>query len=233
MREELPCTLRTMAIGNNGDLESDAGGDYPPVVSLTRLFLSMPAGILGVGADGRILAANPAANRLLGYGRNGLLGSDIALCVPLLGPVRDGLRGIPFRSTLECTMWRRNGARMRAQLCCTVLGEGADAGLGVWFTESRAWPAPEARDAGEESEAAQWSEVRELCWAARVLADGMLGSAGRAELDDTLALSATLEALQRAIGPAACENAAPARRRFAVIPGGNARERAPARRSTR
>jgi PAS domain S-box-containing protein len=101
-----------------------------------RLLLdAVGEGILGIGADGRITFANPAAARTLGWSVEEMLGADAHALVhgkrpdgtelpadacPILAAMRE--RG-PRRHADE-TLWRRDGTSFPAEIVSTPLEDG-------------------------------------------------------------------------------------------------------------
>ncbi|MBI3695843.1 MAG: PAS domain S-box protein [Acidobacteria bacterium] len=84
---------------------------------LRTLIESSPAAILTVDTEGKVLQANEAAHRLLGYEPERLPGEPIGPMLPVLTtvPRAPGTERL-FRSTVECTGRRRSGEVFLAQV---------------------------------------------------------------------------------------------------------------------
>ena len=84
---------------------------------LRALVESSPAAILTLDSDGKVLLANEAANRILGFADGQLAGKSVEPYLPVLTAVpriRPGKRF--FRSTIECTGRKQSGDIFLAQV---------------------------------------------------------------------------------------------------------------------
>ena len=75
-----------------------------------RLFDNSPAAIITTDAEGRVIMANPAANRLLGCDGFSIVGAGIGRIVAALGAaLRIDREHTVFQNLTGCTGWRPNG----------------------------------------------------------------------------------------------------------------------------
>src|ERR1051326_7934184 len=95
---------------------------------LKVLIESSPAAILTMDANGRVLMANEAAHRLLGFEPDTLANWSIKTLVPALGSVPHGEQSSPsFRTAMRCSGRRRDGEAFLAE---------------VWFSSYQTKPGP-------------------------------------------------------------------------------------------
>ena len=170
---------------------------------LRILIETSPAAILTVGSDGRVLLANQAAHRLLGYGELPLTGQPVGKHLPVLATVaRPDRPPTELRTTIEDRGRRLNGDLFLAN---------------IWFSTYTTAVGPRLAaivlDASEDLRERQRSgmqwlqvssrtlvsavshEVRNLCWAITVLYSKMGRLAAFADSEDFKALGLLVDGL--------------------------------------
>ena len=172
---------------------------------LKVLIESSPAAILTMDAAGRILMANEAAHRLLGFEPETLRGWSIKTFVPALANVPHADRSAPsFRTAMRCYGRRRDGEAFLAD---------------VWFSSYQTRPGPrlaamlvdvseDLRDREEFSlhqlmagsrlvVSAVSHEIRNLCSAISVVHANLARDPELGEKEDFQALSSLVEGLEK------------------------------------
>ncbi|HEV2378421.1 MAG TPA: ATP-binding protein [Terriglobia bacterium] len=172
---------------------------------LKVLIESSPAAILTMDASGRVLMANEAAHRLLGFQPDTLPSWNIKTFVPALGSVPSGDQSAPsFRTAMRCSGRRRDGEAFLAD---------------VWFSSYQTKPGPrlaamlmdvseDLRDREEFSlhqlmagsrlvVSAVSHEVRNLCGAISVVHANLARDPGLGQNEDFQALSSLVEGLEK------------------------------------
>lgn len=84
---------------------------------LRVLIETSSAAILTLDSSCKIMQANDAASRLLGPGKEALLGQSIASFLPALAQVPSDDGAQVFRTTMECSARRQNGEEFTANVC--------------------------------------------------------------------------------------------------------------------
>lgn len=172
---------------------------------LKVLIESSPAAILTMDAGGRVLMANEAAHRLLGFQPDTLPSWNIKAFVPALGSVPSGDQSAPsFRTAMRCSGRRRDGEAFLAD---------------VWFSSYQTKPGPrlaamlmdvseDLRDREEFSlhqlmagsrlvVSAVSHEIRNLCGAISVVHANLSRDPGLGQNEDFQALSSLVEGLEK------------------------------------
>lgn len=172
---------------------------------LKVLIESSPAAILTMDATGRVLMANEAAHRLLGFQPDTLPSWNIKTFVPALGSVPSGDQSAPsFRTAMRCSGRRRDGEAFLAD---------------VWFSSYQTKPGPrlaamlmdvseDLRDREEFSlhqlmagsrlvVSAVSHEIRNLCSAISVVHANLSRDPGLGQNEDFQALSSLVEGLEK------------------------------------
>jgi PAS domain S-box-containing protein len=170
---------------------------------LKVLVESSPAAIFTLDAEGRILLANEAAHRLLGFAPDSLRGVPISRSIPALANVPSAGRGTQFfRTEMECQGTRSDGEVFQAN---------------IWFSTYRTQSGPrlaavvadtsdDLRDREESSlqqmltgskivAGAICHEIRNICGATAVIYANLSRHQALARNEDFLALGTLIDGL--------------------------------------
>jgi PAS domain S-box-containing protein len=172
---------------------------------LRFLIESSPATIFTLNADRRVVLANEAAHRLLGFDAGKLEGESIAPYLPALARVP--LSGEAFRTTMECRGRRQDGEVFLAQICFSTYRTRSGPRLAAVVLDV----SEELRDRQEYSlqqllagskllVTAVCHEVRNLCGAIAVVNAKLARDEQLPRREDFRALGGLVEALARMAG---------------------------------
>lgn len=86
---------------------------------------SIPAGIVTVSQEGKIVFCNRAAHEIFGVGPGGLCGQSIGQLLPCLGQIKT----VTSRMVMKCDARRANGEQFSVNVCVSNLSEAADSAV--------------------------------------------------------------------------------------------------------
>jgi two-component system, LuxR family, sensor kinase FixL len=118
---------REVALKHAAELEEQQTRLRDAEEELQFLVDTSPAAIITIDAEGRVLLANEAAHRLLGFESEPLRGQSIAAYVPLLHSIIASHSSRVLRTTLQCRGRRKTGEAFL---------------VGVWFSTYRTAGSP-------------------------------------------------------------------------------------------
>lgn len=171
---------------------------------LEFLIESSPAAILTMGADHRILRANPAAHRLLGLPQAELTGNSIRNYLPALGRLSLSEPSHTFRTEMQCRGERGNGEVFLANVFFSTYNTAAGPRLAALVMDA----SEDLRDR-EESNLEQLlagsrilvgavsHEIRNVCGAIAITHENLVRSGILGGNKDFEALGALVETLNR------------------------------------
>ncbi|MGD0012508.1 MAG: ATP-binding protein [Terriglobia bacterium] len=172
---------------------------------LKALIESSPAAILTVDSAGRILMANQAAHRLLGFEPETLPGESIKDFLPPLARVRPADESTPsFRTAMQCSGRRRDGDVFLADIWFSTYKTSAGPRLAAMLVDS----SEDLRDKEESSlhhllvasrlaVGAVSHEIRNVCAAISVVYENLSRGPELAQSEDFRALGDLVEGLGR------------------------------------
>jgi PAS domain S-box-containing protein len=170
---------------------------------LKALIESSPAAILTVDSAGRILMANQAAHRLLGFEPETLPGESIKNFLPPLASVPTADESTPsFRTAMQCSGQRQDGEVFLADVWFSTYRTSAGPRLAAMLVDS----SEDLRDQEESSlhhllvasrlaVGAVSHEIRNVCGAISVVYENLSRQRGLAESEDFRALGNLVEGL--------------------------------------
>jgi PAS domain S-box-containing protein len=170
---------------------------------LKVLIESSPAAIVTVDSTGKILMANLAAHRLLGFQAETLVGEPIKSFLPALASVPPAGESTPsFRTAMQCRGWRRDGEVFLADIWFSTYTTKTGARLAAMMIDS----SEDLRDREEFSlhqllagsrlvVGAVSHEIRNLCGAASVVYTNLSRNEALAQNEDFRALGSVVEGL--------------------------------------
>jgi len=170
---------------------------------LKALIESSPAAILTVDSAGRILMANQAAHRLLGFEPETLPGESIKDFLPPLARVRPAEESTPsFRTAMQCSGRRRDGDVFLADVWFSTYKTSAGPRLAAMLVDS----SEDLRDKEESSlhhlivasrlaVGAVSHEIRNVCGAISVVCENLSRDPELAQSEDFRALGNLVEGL--------------------------------------
>ena len=170
---------------------------------MKALIESSPAAILTVDSAGRILMANQAAHRLLGFEPETLPGESIKDFLPPLARVRPADESTPsFRTAMQCSGRRRDGDVFLADVWFSTYKTSAGPRLAAMLVDS----SEDLRDKEESSlhhlmvasrlaVGAVSHEIRNVCGAISVVYENLSRDPELAQSEDFRALGNLVEGL--------------------------------------
>lgn len=133
--------LAAMAGRNRGSTDQDLAAIQHEIAlrkdaerQFRVLLEDSPAAILLLEGSGRIMTANPAAERLFGASRSGLDGQSVAPLIPILAQICAD--GTPARGVVEARGNRRNGETFAASVWFSVYDTGAGPRISVILADA-------------------------------------------------------------------------------------------------
>jgi len=168
-------------------------------------FGSSPAAILTADGEGRIVLANPAAQKLFGFGNLPLRGQPLVSCLPALATALRIEREKPIFHTLtECKGWRPNGEMFVADAWFSINKTELGTRLGAVIVDASERLQEHERGVLRSSMAtsqiamgAVLHEIRNLSAAAAVMHNNMERLTRLQRNDDFVALGNLLRALTK------------------------------------
>ena len=194
---------RRLAAQHVREVEEEAELRRDAEQQLQALIESSPAAILTVDSGGKILMANQAAHRLLGFEGSTLRGEPIKSFLPPLAAVPPANESTPsFRTALECSGRRRDGEVFLADVWFSTYRTSAGPRLAAMLVDS----SDELRDKEESSlhhlmlasrlaVGAVSHEIRNVCGAISVVYENLSRQGHMAGSEDFRALGNLVEGL--------------------------------------
>jgi two-component system sensor kinase FixL len=197
----------------NRQLTSQHVSDIEQEVELRRdaeqqlkgLIETSPAAIFTVDSAGKVLMANQAAHRLLGFESDGLCGEPIGAFLPPLSSVPTADESMPsFRTAMQCRGRRRDGGVFLADVWFSTYNTRSGPRLAAMLVDS----SEDLRDREEFSlhqllagsrlvVGAVSHEIRNICGAISILYANLSRNAGMTDNEDFRALGTLVEGLER------------------------------------
>ncbi len=196
---------RRLALQHAQEIECEMESRREAEQQLQVLIESSPAAILTIDAEGRILMANQAAHRLLGFEPGALPGQPIKPFVPPLASIPYGDETTPhFRTAMQCYSRRRDGEVFLAEVWFSTYWTRSGPRLAAMLVDS----SEELREREEASlhqllagsrlvVGAVSHEIRNVCSAISVVYANLSRSEALAHNEDFRALGDLVEALGR------------------------------------
>ncbi|HEY6329112.1 MAG TPA: ATP-binding protein [Blastocatellia bacterium] len=188
-----------------GEIEQEVVLRRDAEQQLKVLIESSPAAIVTLDAEGKILMANQAAHRLLGFEKDELPGRSIAAFLPPLAAVPPADDATPsFRTVMQCRGRRQDGEVFLADVWFSTYQTSSGPRLAAMLVDS----SDNLRDREEFSlhqllagsrlvVGAVSHEIRNICGAISVLYANLSRVAGARDNEDLRALGSLVEGLEK------------------------------------
>jgi PAS domain S-box-containing protein len=196
---------RRLTLAHMREIETEVELRREAEVQLEILIESSPAAILMLDRDGKVLMANQAAHKLLGYAGESLCGESIRQYLPALDRVPVPRPGTQvFRTVMECRGRRRDGEMFLSQVWFSTYSTRSGPRLAAMITD-----ASEGLRDSEEFNLEQLltgsrilvgavsHEIRNLCSAISMVRAKMTQNPALAHNEDFAAFGALVEALEQ------------------------------------
>jgi two-component system, LuxR family, sensor kinase FixL len=186
---------RELALRHSREIEQEVESRREAEQELKGLIESSPAAILTLDSTGKILMANQAAHRLLGFEPDSMPSQSIVPFLPLLARVPPADGSAPIRTAMQCRGRRRDGDVFLADLWFSTYQTRSGPRLAAMLADS----SDTLRDREESSLqqllagsrlviGAVSHEIRNICGAISVVSANLARYPGMAESEDFRAL---------------------------------------------